>query len=263
MNTQTIRLDVGKRPSVMPSLTIGQGDKAGTTLACELYDNGEPLSLTGLSVKFAMRLPNQQGYYEVAGTASGNVATFTIDETYAAAVAGVTDVAYVEVLSGTSVIASTGRIRVTVLTGAKTDADPAGAYSNVIDAELAELDGLQADAGALVSRLKAVEGGYVIACGGTFDGDNLVLGTPPDVELYATDLADARVRLAALETSFAECCARVTSDLATIAAALAPLQSSWIYAAEGLFAPTSAACTFSGNDAAIAGAYSETDLVLS
>ena len=263
MNTQTIQLDVGKRPAMMPSLTIGQGDKAGTTLACEIYDNGQALDLTGLNVKFAMRLPHQQGYYEVDGTASGNTATFVIDETYAAAVAGTTDVAYVEILQGTSVIASTNRIHVTALTGAKTDADPAGAYSNVIDAELAELSDMQDDAEALIGRLTEVEGGYVISCGGEFDGTNLVLGTPPDVELYATDLADARTRLATLETAFSECCTRFAADLATLATALAPLQSSWLYIAEGLYAPTAQALVFSGDGATAAGSYSDSDLVLS
>ena len=264
MNTQTIQLDVGKRPAAMPSLIIGQGDKAGTTLACELYDNGQALSLTGLNVKFAMRLPHQRGYYEVDGTVSGNTATFVIDETYAAAVAGTTDVANVEILQGSSVIASTNRIHVAVLAGAKTDADPAGAYSNIIDEMADRLDGLEDDADALVDRLKEVEGGYVISCGGVFDGENLVLGTPPDVELYATDLADARTRLAALEADFATCCTQVKADLATLAAAVAPLQDKWLYISEGMYAPTAQALVFdNSNGATVAGTYSDTNLVLS
>ena len=262
MNTQTIHLDVGKRPAAMPSLIIGQGDKAGTTLACELYDNGQALSLTGLNVKFVMRLPHQRGYYEVPGTSSGNVATFVIDETYAAAVAGTTDVAYVEILQGTSVIASTNRIHVAVLDGAKTDADPAGAYSNVIDEMADRLDGLEDDADALVDRLKEVEGGYVVAVGGTFDGETLVLTVPEDTELMANDLADARARLAEVESDLEECCEQVNGDLLPVVREIAGLTDKWLWLGTNLVGPTSA-IAFSGTTATLRGAYSNENLVLS
>ena len=262
MNTQTIHLDVGKRPAAMPSLIIGQGDKAGTTLACELYDNGQALSLTGLNVKFVMRLPHQHGYYEVSGTASDNTATFVLDETYAAAVAGTTDVAYVEILQGTSVIASTNRIHVAVLDGAKTDADPAGAYSNVIDEMADRLDGLEDDADALVDRLKEVEGGYVVAVGGTFDGETLVLTVPEDTELMANDLADARARLAEVESNLEECCEQVNGDLLPVVREIAGLTDKWLWLGTNLVGPTSA-IAFSGTTATLRGAYSNENLVLS
>lgn len=132
MNTQTITLDVSKRPSVVPVLYLRQGDKSGTTLRVEMYDNGSALPLSGRTVMFRMRAPKDRGYYEKSGGVSGNVATFTIDETYAATYPGITDTAYVDVLEGSSVIASTGSFRVVVLEDATEGVDPNTAYTNGI-----------------------------------------------------------------------------------------------------------------------------------
>lgn len=130
MNTQTITLDVSKRPSVVPVLYLRQGDKSGTTLRVEMYDNGSALPLSGRTVLFRMRAPKDKGYYEKSGGVSGNVATFVIDETYAATYPGITDTAYVDVLEGSSVIASTGSFRVVVLEDATEGVDPNTAYTN-------------------------------------------------------------------------------------------------------------------------------------
>lgn len=140
MNTQTMTLDVSKQPRVAPTLHLGQGDKNGTTLAATIYDNGIPLTLTGKSVKLCIRTPNGAGYYEASGTVSGSVATFTIDETYAGSVYGVTDIAYVEVISGSTVVCSTNRFRVVVLPSATEDADPSGAYTNGVKEFLDEAE---------------------------------------------------------------------------------------------------------------------------
>ena len=137
MNTQTMALDVSKQPSVAPVLYLGQNDKSGTTLAASVYDNGAELPLSGHSVRFCMKLPDGEHYYSVNGSASGNVATFAIDESYAAAVAGVTDTAYVEVLTGNSVIASTNRIHVVVLDGAREGASMGETHASEIDAATA------------------------------------------------------------------------------------------------------------------------------
>lgn len=130
MNTQTVKLDVTKRPAVMPVIYLGQGDKNGTTLVADIYDNGAALTLTGYTVKFQMKQPHDAGYYNVTGTVSGSTATFAIDENYAASVAGVTECAYVEVLSGSTVICSTNRMRVVVLEGATDGVDPSTMYDN-------------------------------------------------------------------------------------------------------------------------------------
>lgn len=133
MNTQTMNLDVTKRPQITPVLYLGQGDKSGTILEASIYDNGLALTLTSYSVKLCIQAPNGAGYYECEGTVSGNKATFTIDETYAAAVDGVSEIGYVEVLSGDTVICSTNRFRTVVLKNATEGADPNGAYTNGVE----------------------------------------------------------------------------------------------------------------------------------
>ena len=132
MNTQTIQLDVTKRPSFQPVVYLGQGDKRGTILRVELYDDGAQLTLSNYTVRFSMLLPDGRTYYSVNGTKSGNVATFEIDETYAARTVGKTEDAYVEVLSGSTLICSTNRFTVIILKSAQEGADPSTAYSNGI-----------------------------------------------------------------------------------------------------------------------------------
>lgn len=135
MNVHEINLDVSKQPAVTPVLHLGQGDKSGTTLACSIYDDGTALSLSGKSARLCVKLPDGRSYYEVDGTVSGNVATFMVDETYAAAIAGTTDSAYVEVRQGSTVVCSTSRFRIVVLESAQEGADPAHAYeSGIIEA---------------------------------------------------------------------------------------------------------------------------------
>lgn len=130
MNTQTISLDVTKPAAIPPVVTIGQGDKSGTTLVANIYDDGTALTLTSYSVKLCIQTPNGAGYYECDGTVSGSTATFAIDETYAGTVAGVSKIAYVEIISGSTVICSTNRFTVVVLQNGTEGADPSGAYTN-------------------------------------------------------------------------------------------------------------------------------------
>lgn len=189
MNTQEVTLDVTKRPQISPVLYLGQGDRNGTTLRASMYDDGAQLSLSGKSVRFAMRSPNGQAYYEVNGTVSGNVATFAIDETYAAAISGVTDVAYVEVLEGSTVVCSTNRFRVVVLESAQEGADPEQAYSNGImeaidDAHEAADDALEAAeeareaAGGTIPLMSPIQrGGAKLGQGLKVDDDALRVTT--------------------------------------------------------------------------------------
>lgn len=130
MNIQTITLDISKRSAVTPVLYLRQGDKSGTQLRVNVMRDGAAFHLGGYGVRFEMRAPKNRGYYECTGSANGNVATFTIDETYAAAFAGVTDVAYVRILEGSTVIASTGNFRVVIHEDGTEGADPNGAYTN-------------------------------------------------------------------------------------------------------------------------------------
>lgn len=132
MNIQAVSLDVTKKPNALPVIRLRQGDKNGTTIVASIFDDGEPLPLSGKAVKFAMQSPDGAAYYDVDGSTSGNVATFEIDETYACAITGVTDKAYVKVLEGTTVICSTNRILVVIFESAEEGADPEQSYSSGI-----------------------------------------------------------------------------------------------------------------------------------
>ena len=141
-----LSLDVSKNSPSMQVVTIGQGEKLGTRLAVALYAAGEALDMTGRTARFCMRLPGQADYYRVAGAVSGSAATFDLDNAYAAAVAGVTDEAYVEVLEGDDVVCQTQRVRVAVLPSATDGGSEAEAYVPRVERMLEELEAGLADA---------------------------------------------------------------------------------------------------------------------
>ncbi len=132
MNTQEITLDVSKAAGVTQVVRLGQGDSSGTTLAATIYDNGTALDTTGLAAHFVMLLPGGESYYRETATLSGNVATVTIDESYAAAVVGKTDVAYFELTDNDEVVCSTNRFTVLVLRSAIDGAEIAEEWDNAI-----------------------------------------------------------------------------------------------------------------------------------
>ena len=117
MNTYAFDLDLGKRFSDQVVI-IGQSDHNGTTLTVTLYKDGTAFTTTGLTAYFAMKLPGGKDYYRKSCTYSAGVITCVIDEEYAGAVAGRTDVAYFELHQGSTVIASTARFLVVVLESA-------------------------------------------------------------------------------------------------------------------------------------------------
>lgn len=134
-----INLDVSKQPTALPVLYLGQGDSNATEIQARIYDNGIPLELDDCTVRFSMALPDGS-YYSVNGTNASsmgenysNLAIFHLDETYAARVDGITEIAYVEILDGETVIASTNRFVVSILESAEEGADPSSAYSNGIN----------------------------------------------------------------------------------------------------------------------------------
>lgn len=131
LDIQCISLDISKQPTPQ-QVRLGQGDANATTLIVKVYDTGDEYDLDGYGVRLATRLPNSDNYYGVNGTAQGNVATFEIDETYAAATHGFDGYGYVEVLDGDTVICSTSRFQLVVLRSAEDGADPSTAYSNGI-----------------------------------------------------------------------------------------------------------------------------------
>lgn len=131
LNVQEVSLDITRRPTPQ-QVTLGQGDANATTLIVKVYDAGDEYDLDAYGVRLATRLPNSDNYYGVNGTAQGNVATFEIDETYAAATHGFDGYGYIEVLDGDTVICSTSRFQLVVLRSAEDGADPSTAYSNGI-----------------------------------------------------------------------------------------------------------------------------------
>ena len=138
ISTQTITVDLSKQLTRPQVVRLGQGDKLGTTLVADVYDNGAAYNLTGKTARFSMRAPDGSSSYSVASSStSGNKATFDIDETYAASIAGKTDTAYVEVLSGSTVICSTSRITVVVYRSASQGLPVSGAYSDALEEAIA------------------------------------------------------------------------------------------------------------------------------
>lgn len=130
---QKVKLDLNRQPAVPQVVHLGQGDKKATTLQASIYSDGEPFSLSNYTVRFSMMLPDGLHYYSASGTKSGNVATFQIDEAYAASVEGETDVAYVEIISGSTVVASTSRMSVHILKCASEGMEPPESWSSAIE----------------------------------------------------------------------------------------------------------------------------------
>ena len=138
ISTQTITVDLSKQLTRPQVVRLGQGDKLGTTLVADIHDNGVAYNLTGKTARFSMRAPDGSSSYSVvASSYNGNKATFDIDETYAASIAGKTDTAYIEVLSGSTVICSTSRITVIVYRSASQGLPVSGAYSDALEEAIA------------------------------------------------------------------------------------------------------------------------------
>lgn len=138
MNTFDLTLDLSKQVSMEP-LRLRQGDKSGTTVRAIVYDHGELVS-GSYTARIAMRHPGTGAtYYRETGTFSNGVATFTIDEQYAATVTGRTT-GYVQLLQGSTVIASTADFPVVILRDATEGAVPGEVYDSAIEDALAELD---------------------------------------------------------------------------------------------------------------------------
>ena len=137
MNEQHITLDISKTSSAPHVIRLGQGDRSGTTIVAEIYDNGAAFSLTGKSARFLMRLPSGNNYVRDSGcTVSGNTVRYVVDEEHCCAVAGYTEVAYFEILVGTSVIASTQRFCIEVLRSALDGATTGEVYDTEVEAAI-------------------------------------------------------------------------------------------------------------------------------
>lgn len=141
MNVQRIDLDISKPDAIAQTVTIGQGDKGGTTIEASIYDGGGAVDLSGKTAMLEVRLPDGKSYVRDAHcTVSGNKITYTVDEEHVGAVPGITDEAYFDVLDGPSVVYSTNRFRLRILQSAHDGAQPAESWDNAVDTLIARGD---------------------------------------------------------------------------------------------------------------------------
>lgn len=131
LDVQSISLDISKQPTPQ-QVRLGQGDANATQLIVSVFDDGEVYSLDDYTVRLSLRLPNDGGYYNVNGTKSGNVATFDIDEQYAASVSGFDGFGYVDIMDGETVICSTSRFQLVVLQNASDGVELAPQYIDAV-----------------------------------------------------------------------------------------------------------------------------------
>ena len=179
LDVQHISLDISKQPTPQ-QVRLGQGDANATQLVVGVYDDGIAYSLDSYSVRLEMRLPNSDTYYSVDGTRSGNVATFSVDETYAATSYGFDGFGYVDILSGDTVICSTSRFQLVVLQNAQEGADPSTAYSNgIIEATERAIAAAEAAEGVVLQDVPTmsalIKGGAKLGAGLSVADDTLSL----------------------------------------------------------------------------------------
>lgn len=138
MNTFELSLDLDKSYTGEP-VRLRQGDRRGTEVRATIYDHGEPFtgSYTARYVQAIAGTGHE--YYRADATFAAGVATVTVNEEYAAAVAG-NAYGYFQFVSGSTVIASTQSFPVIVLPDATADAEVGPEYDSAIEDALAELD---------------------------------------------------------------------------------------------------------------------------
>ena len=140
MNTYSFKLELNKGPrfttgSGFKEVTIRKGDLNGTTIVAEIYDHGTKLTTANLQAVFEMLQPDRTHYYRETATYSNGTVSITLDESFAASVAGTTDLAYFRLYQGSQVIASTESFRVTILRSAEDEGDdPAISYDDAVPA---------------------------------------------------------------------------------------------------------------------------------
>ena len=141
MNEYALTLDLAKaKQRQQQTIFVRQGDRNATTIVATITDHGVAASTAGMAARFAMRLPNGTEYYRKTATLSGNTATVTIDEAQAASAVGRTDVAYFQLLQGSTVVASTESFTVIVLPDALADAEVPESYDSAIQDAIDALD---------------------------------------------------------------------------------------------------------------------------
>lgn len=195
MNTQTVILDVDKRYDPSQVVTIGQGDKSGTTIVAEVYDKGVSVSLNGYTAEFEMRLPDGRNYVRDDDcTVSGNTITYVVDEEHCGAAAGHTNECYFNIKYGSSVIYSTSRFRMDVLRAAHDGAVPSESWDSAIEEAIENANEAAEEAreaaGGTVPLMSATQrGGAKLGAGLALTGEALGVDplTTTEIDTVASD----------------------------------------------------------------------------
>ena len=141
MNTFNLTLDLAKaKQRQQQTIFVRQGDQNGTTIVATITDHGAAAATSGMTARFQMRLPDGTHYYRKDASLSGNVATVALDEAQAASAVGRTDVAYFQLLQGSTVVASTESFTVIVLPDALADATVPESYDSAIQEAIGNLN---------------------------------------------------------------------------------------------------------------------------
>lgn len=189
MNEQLLHLDISKRPDASQTVRVGQGDVEGTTIVAEIFDNDVALDLTGMDVRFLMRLPGGRHYVRDSNvTVDGNRVSYVVDESHMCSVAGYTECAYFEVAVA-GIVASTQRFRIEVLRSALDGSTPGESYDTAIEEAIR-------NANEAAEEAREAAGGTVPLMtatrrGGARLGDGLAVGA--DEKLSVVTMATAEV----------------------------------------------------------------------
>lgn len=193
LGIQDISLDISKQPTPQ-QVRLGQGDANATTLVVSVFDDGVAYDLDDYTVRLSIRLPQNGGYYNVNGTKSGNVATFDIDETYAASVSGYDGFGYVDILDGDTVICSTSRFHLVVLQNASDGVELAPQYIDAVQDAINRANAAAEAAEGVVlqdvpTMSEYVKGGALLGDGLSVSNDTLSLSGESYTSVEKTKLA--------------------------------------------------------------------------
>lgn len=140
MNEQRVTLDISKKAMPGQIVRVGQGDESGTTIVAKVYDNGSACDLSDATAAFCMRMPDGKSYYwDDNCTVSEDTITYVVDEDHICGVVGNADIAYFEIIIGSSKY-STSRFRVRVERSASDGVPVSRGDSNEIQRAISRLD---------------------------------------------------------------------------------------------------------------------------
>lgn len=149
-------LDLDKSQAVGQVVRARVGDVESCVIAATIYDHGSEVSLAGMGARFCMLKPDRTVIEDDDCEVSGSTVTHTLG-TQATAAAGVAELAYFEILDGSTVIDSTQGFRLVVEPDAEgSGTGPSEDYISRVDAATeAANDAAEAATGAAQSATAA------------------------------------------------------------------------------------------------------------